>query len=164
MTDLPKDAPADFMSAIAWINGKKRLELEDLKVMILIECAGEPLYYGMADAVGNEEAAELLRKNGREETAHAHRLKQAIEILTGVPHEIPSLADNPYANLPSLGPISGDVLAGVVAAEKSGDVSYHRFAHNEPNEEVAALLRQNGREETGHAKRVTQVMRLLSAS
>ena len=70
---------------------KKELGVDDMKLMILLETAGEPLYEKLASMVSDEESAKLLRMNGREETAHAHRLKQAIELLTGESYEIPGL-------------------------------------------------------------------------
>jgi rubrerythrin len=41
-------------------------------------------------------------------------------------------------------------------------VSYQRWADNEADPQVARLLRLNGREESIHARRVEQVMALLS--
>ena len=38
---------------------------------------------------------------------------------------------------------------------------YQTYAAHEPNAEVAALLLQNGREETRHGQRVEQVIALL---
>jgi rubrerythrin len=135
-----------------------------MKLMILLETAGEPLYGLLAGLVGNAEAADLMRRNGREETAHAHRLKKAIEILTGAPFEIPPLSENPYAVPPAIDAVTPELLAALCAGEAQGDASYGRYAAAESNAEVAALLRQNGVEEKRHGERVARVIELLAAS
>lgn len=160
---LPADLPADFNAALQKLSGLERLDLEDMKLMILVETAGDPLYQKLAELAPDEEAAGLLRQNGREETAHAHRLKQAVEILSGKPYEIPSLGDNPYAEPPAFPELGPGLLRGVVAAERDGDAMYQRYADHEPNAEVARLLRQNGREELRHGERVERVIEILEA-
>ena len=161
MASLPADLPADFGTAFAKLSALSKLGVEDMKLMALLESAGEPLYARLADAVAPEEAKTLLRQNGREETAHANRLKKAIEILTGEPYEIPPLDENPYGEPPAMEKITPELLRGLVQAEFGGDSLYHGYAENEENAEVAKLLRQNGREETQHGKRVEQVIELL---
>ena len=96
MSNLPSELPSDFGSAFGRLLGLQKLGVEDMKLMILLETAGEPLYFNLAEGVPSEEARKLLRQNGREETAHAHRLKKAIEIMTGQPYTIPTLEENPY--------------------------------------------------------------------
>jgi len=159
---LPASAPSDFGSALQQLGSKERLDVEDMKLMILLETAGDPLYQKLAELAPNEDAAELLRQNGREETAHAHRLKKAIEILTGDAYEIPPLAQNPYAAAPAFPSLSTELLEGVAGAEAAGDAMYQRYADHEPNVEVAELLRQNGREETRHGERVSRVIEILA--
>lgn len=161
MSNLPSDLPSDFGSAFGRLLGLTRLGVEDMKLMILLETAGEPLYFGLAEAVSSEEARTLLRQNGREETAHAHRLKKAIEILTGQPYTIPSLDENPYGKPPAMGPVTPEMLRGLVQAELGGDKLYQTYAANEPNAEVRELLLQNGREETRHGERVEKVIGLI---
>ncbi|MFO0691140.1 MAG: ferritin-like domain-containing protein [Myxococcota bacterium] len=163
MSNLPTDLPPDFGSAFGRLMGLEKLGIEDMKLMILLEMAGEPLYFGLAEGVASEEARTLLRQNGREETAHAHRLKKAIEILTGRPYAIPSLAENPYGKPPAMGPVTAELLRGLVQAERGGDALYQRYAANESNAEVAELLLQNGREETRHGERVEKAIALLEA-
>ncbi len=163
MSNLPADLPADFGAAFARLSALSTLEVEDMKLMILLETAGEPLYEMLAAGVELEAAKTLLLENGREETAHAHRLKQAIEILTGQPYEIPSLDENPYGKPPALGEVTPALLEALVEAEVGGDALYQGYADHEDNEKVAKLLRQNGREEKRHSKRVKQVIKLLKA-
>ena len=45
------------------------------------EGTGEALYETWASNVGNEEAARLLRLNGKEETGHQQRLLRAVELF-----------------------------------------------------------------------------------
>ena len=161
-SSLPADLPADFNAAFQRLLGRDRLDVEDMKLMVLLETAGDPLYQKLAELAPSEEAAKLLRQNGREETAHAHRLKQAIEILTGSSFEIPALDENPYSEPPPFPEVlNTELLRGVASAEQGGDAMYQRYADNEPNSEVAELLRQNGREELRHGERVEQVIELL---
>jgi rubrerythrin len=161
MSNLPADLPSDFGAAFGRLLALDKLGVEDMKLMILLETAGEPLYFGLAEGLASEEARNLLRQNGREETAHAHRLKKAIEILTGEPYTIPSLGENPYGKPPAMGPVTPELLRTLIQAEFGGDKLYQTYAANEPNPEVAALLLQNGREETRHGQRVEQAIALL---
>ena len=161
VASLPASVPPDFLTALQTLASLERLDLEDMKLMILLETAGDPLYQRLADLAPNQEAADLLRQNGREETAHAHRLKAAIETLTGDSYAIPDLADNPYATPPAFPALSPELLEGVAGAEANGDAMYQRYADNEPDPRVAELLRQNGREEARHGERVARVIEIL---
>lgn len=163
-SNLPADLPADFGAAIARLRARERLDVEDMKLMVLLETAGDPLYQKLADLVEHPEAQALLRQNGREETAHAHRLAKAIEILTGERFEIPSLDQNPYAAPPPLREVNAELFASLVAGENAGDDMYQRYADHEPNARVAELLRQNGREEIRHGERVTEAARLIDSA
>ena len=51
--------------------------------MYRIEMAGELFYNVLADRVGNETAADLLRKNAVEERGHARRLARMVSIKLG---------------------------------------------------------------------------------
>lgn len=164
MSNLPENIPPDVMSALGALNEKSRLTVDDLKLMVLLECSGGPFYDALADSVGDEESAALLRQNGKEEIAHAHRMKKAIEILSGEPYEIPSLAENPYGTPMVPSECSPDFLEMLRGIEFNGDATYNVWADNEPNEEVAQLMRQNGKEETRHGERVGQVLDKLRAS
>jgi len=158
---LPAQLPADFGAALVQIGQTEHFGVEEMKLLILLEMAGEPLYGKLAELAPNEESRELLLKNGREETAHAHRLKKAIEILTGADFEIPPMSANPYASAPPFTELSRELLEGLAAGEQKGGQDYERMAAAEPNAEVAELLRQNGREETTHGERVSAVIGLL---
>ncbi|MES2494208.1 MAG: ferritin family protein [Pseudomonadota bacterium] len=56
---------------------------EALRKLAETEFGGEVFYGVWADNVGNPEAAQLLRQNGKEETDHGNRLLQAAELLGG---------------------------------------------------------------------------------
>lgn len=158
---LPETIPADFASALAHLESREQLGTEEMKLMVLLETAGEPLYQALAALAPQGEARDLLLANGREETAHAHRLARAIEIATGEPYEMPPIEDNPYRQPPPFSALTPELLAGIVSGETQGDAGYQQWADREPNPEIAELLRQNGREETRHGERVTRVAEIL---
>ncbi len=54
---------------------------QSLAVIAEGEAAGEGFYDGWASHVGNDEAAKLLRLNGKEEGRHGERAKEAISLL-----------------------------------------------------------------------------------
>ena len=162
MSSLPNDVPADFGAALARLSRVERLDVDDMKLMILLETAGEPLYAKLAAGVEPAEAKALLLQNGREETAHAHRLKRAIEKRTGAPYALPTLAENPYSEPPPFPSVNAALLAGVQEGETAGDLMYQRYADHETDPEIAEWLRQNGREELRHLERVGQVIEILS--
>ena len=121
MSSLPAEIPADLGAAMARLGSVDKMSADDMKLMVLLEMSGEPLYEGLAALVDDAEAKELLLANGREETAHAHRLKKAIEIVTGEPYALPTMAENPFAEPPAFPAVSPELLQGVVAGENSGD-------------------------------------------
>ncbi len=163
MSNLPENLPSDVMSALDYLNAQTRLGVDDLKLMALVECSGEPFYNALADSAPDAGCADLLRKNGREERAHAHRCKKAIEILTGEPFELVRDEANPYCQGPLAPGCDPGFLEMLKGLEMNGDGIYQGWAENEPNEEVATLLRQNGKEETRHGERVAQVLERLAA-
>lgn len=159
--NMPETLPATFMDALAHLDTCEKLGIDEMKLMVLLETSGDPLYQKLASLAPEGEATELLLTNGREETAHAHRLKRAIELMTRETFDIPSLDDNPYAEPPPVTEITPELLAGLEAGEKNGDAGYQKWADNEPDGEIAELLRQNGREETRHGERVARVAQIL---
>ena len=161
MSSLPREIP-DYAGALTRLARTKRLDVEDMKLMILLEMAGEPLYARLAELVEPPEAKALLLQNGREETAHAHRLKRAIEKKTGAAYTLPTLAENPYAEPPAFPAVDAALLAGVQQGETSGDAAYQSYADHEPDPEIAEWLRQSGREELRHRERVGKVIEILA--
>jgi rubrerythrin len=142
------------------LNERDRLDTDALCKMFTTELGGEDFYNTLAGRIDNEEAAKLLRNNGREEAGHARRLLRAISLKVG--HDMdptPEMLTTTAIQLPDS--ISLTLLSTILEAELEGDVSYQRWADNEPDPRVARLLRLNGREESIHASRVEQVIALL---
>jgi hypothetical protein len=149
-----------FFSASAALARAEALDIETMELLIRVENSGEDFYNALADRIGNDEAADLLRKNGREEVGHARRIGRAIAIKTGKPYdESASRAERFHVPLPD--EISLDLFPVIVKAELDGDVGYQKWADQESDPDVARLLRLNGREETIHGERVSRALEIL---
>lgn len=154
------DQHEDFFAAVTAMTGLEQLDVAALRLVYRIERAGETFYNLLAERIGNAEAADLLRRNGREERAHAERIRKVLGIKLGHDYEPTAEDQAPYAI--ALPPTVGvDLLPLIVQGELAGDADYHRWAEREPDPEAQRLLRQNGREETQHGERVKQVIALL---
>jgi len=151
----------NFYEANALLFGKDRLDVADLELMYQLEMTGEQFYYRLAERVGNAEAAELLRRNGVEEKAHARRLAKALSIKLGREWE-PNAAQSEIMEIPLPDHVDAKLFLGIVKGELGGDAGYQRWADAESDPEVQKLLRLNGREETIHAERAQQVHDLLA--
>jgi rubrerythrin len=137
------------------------LDVDALRSMYTLELVGEHFYNTLAERVGNEQAAELLRRNGREEAGHARRIERAIAIKLGHPFvPTPAELERPNMQLPEN--VGAELLGVIVQAEFDGDAGYQRWADNEELPEVERLLRLNGREESIHGRRVEQAIALLA--
>ncbi len=155
-------AELNFFTANAGLADVAKLEVPELSLLYRIEIAGELFYNILADRVGNETAAELLRKNAVEERGHARRLARMISIKLGYEWE-PTAEEAELLAVPLPETIDSKMFAAVVQGEINGDAGYQRWADAETDEEVVRLLRLNGREETIHAGRAQQVFDLLNA-
>ena len=153
------DQHADFFSAVAALGTIEVLDVEALRLLFRVECAGETFYEMLADRIGDGEAADLLRRNGREERGHAMRVQRALARKLGAWE--PSADDLAPYPIPLPEEIPPAVLPQIVQAELDGDAGYQRWADREGDPEVQRLLRLNGREETGHGERVRQVIAIL---
>jgi rubrerythrin len=163
MQALPSGFPSDLIGAFAVLKTRGRLAIDDLKVLAMIESAGELLYLNMAKTLSSAEAKKLLTRNGHEERGHAHRILKAIHILDGNSFDLPEHPDNPFVpGLPPEIPVSGEFLAMLEREEVDGDRQYNIWADGESNSEVAKLLRQNGAEECNHGRRVAEVKQMLN--
>ena len=153
----------DFFSAVTALATLEVLDADGMRLLFRVERSGEAFYDGIAERIGNPECAALLRRNGREERGHAERVRRALGVKLGRPFEptADDLALYPIALPPE---IPAMILQQIVQGELDGDTGYQRWADREPDPEVQRLLRQNGREETVHGQRVTEVMRLLEAA
>ena len=137
---------------------------------IAITLPSGSLLAGFEYGVSHPEAQALLRRNGQEERGHAHRMLKAIalkanELNVEASFTLPQHSDNPFiAFAPSAVALDRDLIAALEQGEADGDLSYQAWADAEPNAEVAELLRLNGREESRHGERVSQVKRLLAGA
>jgi rubrerythrin len=158
MTDL-QDASAISRELAAC----DALDVHNMELLWKLECSGEASYLAMAELVDDDRAAELLRRNGREETGHARRIARALSIKLGTDWTpSPELA----APMPVAAPphLDADILRMIVQAERDGDAGYQKWADAEPDAEVERLLRLNGREESLHGERIDEVIGILAAS
>jgi rubrerythrin len=153
----------DFFSAAAALGAVKQLDVDAMKLLFRVERSGEDFYNGVADRIGDDRAADLLRKNGREERGHAERMRRAIGVKLGHPWE-PTPEDLERYSVPLPDAISAPLLNLMVQAEFDGDAGYQHWADREPDPEVQRLLRQNGKEETVHGQRVTEVIAILGGT
>ena len=164
MTTIPAGYPANQPEAFAFLASRQRLSIDDLKILALLETAGEAFYFAAADATDNAAAKALLTRNGQEERGHAHRLLKAITLLGGEPYTLPEAADNPYIMPLQLdGMLNADLFAMIQQGERDGDLQYQTWADAEAaaNPEVAKIYRLNGSEETRHSQRLAEVATLL---
>jgi rubrerythrin len=137
-----------------------QLDTDALRSLFTIELGGEDFYNALAERATNAEAAELLRRNGREEAGHARRIARAIAIKLGTDFEpTPDMLERRAVRVPD--ELDAALLRALVQGERDGDAGYQRWADHEPDPDVARLLRLNGREETIHGGRVEQAIALL---
>jgi rubrerythrin len=153
----------DFFSASARLNACTELDVSAMELLYRLECSGEDFYNALAERIGNEEAADLLRENGREELGHARRVQRAIAIKLGQDYEPPAEVEQRFA-IPLPDTIPLDIFPAIVQAELDGDAGYQQWADHESDPEVARLLRLNGREETKHGERVQQALAIVEAA
>lgn len=155
------DKHADFFAAVAALGAIEQLDIDALRLLYRVECSGEDFYNQLADRIGDARAAELLRRNGREERGHAERVRRVIGIKLGHTYEPTAEDCAPYVvPLPDI--ISPELLPLIVQGELDGDAGYQRWADREGDAEAQRLLRLNGREETTHGERVREVIALIA--
>ena len=160
--ELPAGAPASIGEAFAQINAVDAPTVDHLKVMVLLEAAGQELYRNMATGTDHEGVIAILEHNGREELAHGHRVAKAIRAISGEEYLPPEAADNPYLAGPiPTAPVTAAGLRGLAQGEFAGEGLYEKWAANIGNEEAAKLFRQNGKEEVEHGDRLIAAAALL---
>ncbi len=153
----------DFASASQALAALDQLDVPAMELMYKLECSGEDFYNLLADRIGNEQAATLFRRNAKEELGHARRIARAIAIKQG--HDFaptPELQERYAVVLPDV--VDPAMLPFIVAGEQAGDAGYQGWADNEPDAQVARLLRLNGREETLHGERVAEAIAIIEAA
>ncbi|MEN3975814.1 ferritin-like domain-containing protein [Emcibacter sp. SYSU 3D8] len=163
MSPLPATMPQTSEAAFAYIGTIETPSVDDLKLMVCLEASGQSFYDALAAGAPSEEIGALLKANGREEMAHARRLQTAIRILTGETFDIPTPDTNPYDTAPASLRVDVALLETMAAGEFGGEVMYEGWAARIGNEEVAKLLRQNGKEERRHGERAEQAKALMAA-
>ena len=154
---------ADFFSAVTALGSIQELDVESARLLYRIECSGEDFYNLIADRIGNAEAADLLRKNAREERGHAERVGKVLAIKLGQAKYEPTVEDTAKYAIPLPDEIPVELLPVIVQGELDGDKGYQQWADRESDPEIQRLLRLNGREETVHGERVSAVMQILGA-
>ena len=152
----------DFFSAVTALTTLDTLDVDGMRLLFRVERTGELFYDAIAERIGDPECAALLRRNAREELGHAERIRRALGVKLGRPFEPgpDDLALYPVPLPPEIPPM---ILQQIVAGEIAGDTGYQRWADREADPEIQRLLRLNGREETVHGERVTQVIQRLEA-
>ena len=153
----------NFYTASAGLADKERLDVEAMELMYRLEISGEVFYQRLAERVDNAEAAELLRRNGVEERAHARRMARALSISLGR-EWTPSAEHESVLDIPLPDVVTKDLFLAIVQGEINGDAGYQKWADAEPDTEIAKLLRLNGREESIHAERARRVAELLGGT
>lgn len=163
MSVVPAGYPTDQVAAFELLSTRARLAIDDIKVLAMLETAGEAFYQSLAAAVDNDAARALLSRNSQEERGHAHRLLKAIKLLGGEDFSLPEHAHNPYVSAMPAAKLLGSeaFFAALEQGELAGELQYEHWADAEANPEVAKIYRQNGSEEARHGARVAEIKRLL---
>jgi rubrerythrin len=134
----------------------------DLRMLALIEAAGKSSYEAMVRGAPNDAVRRILTQNGREEYAHAVRLRRAAKLLFGEEFAIPDDSENPFATpADAVEPVSAESLEKMVQGEFMGGDFYDGWAATIEHEEAAGLLRQNGAEERRHGDRLREAIGLI---
>jgi rubrerythrin len=160
---IPESRPTNMFEAFAYIGTVAQPTIEDLKLMVLLEAAGKAMYDDLAEDVEAADLKALLVDSGREEYLHAERVSRAIEILTGKSYPVPAAAQNPYMAGWVKPRLTRQLADSLAKAEAGGEQLYGRWASHCANDEISALFKQSGREETYHARRLEKISALLPA-
>lgn len=163
MFNVPEGYPDSAAEAFALLQTRPKLSIDDMKILALIEQGAEGFYLDLAKAAGNPEVARLLERNGHEERGHAHRLVKALRLL-GETFSLPPVEQNPYHRPTHFAALDPGFLDMLKQGERDADAGYNVWADHAPNAEVAKILRQNGKEESGHGERVAAALALLAGA
>ena len=153
----------DFFQATMALGAAETLDDTTAELLIRVENSGDVLYDVLADRLGNEDAAKLLRLNGREEVGHANRIIEVMRIRHGESYEPPAEVFEKFVvDLPES--IDAAMLPLIVEGEFAGDVGYQKWAAAETDPRIVELLLRNGREESKHAERMQRVIAILEGA
>jgi rubrerythrin len=163
MHPIPEGAPQTLGEAFAHIGQVTAPTVRDLKIMVLLEAAGQTLYEKSAEGTDHDGVKALLIENGAEEMKHAHRVSAAIKAMTGEDFSPPDAASNPYltGHIP-VAALTPEGLRKTADTEFAGELLYEGWAANLDHAEAAALLRLNAKEETDHGNRLLKAAALLA--
>jgi rubrerythrin len=150
----------NFFSAVTALGGLDVLDADGMRLLYRVERTGEDFSNLIADRIGDPRAADLLRKNAREERGHAERVRRALGVKLGTPWQ-PTAEDDALYDVPLPDAIPVALFPQIVQGEIDGDAGYQKWADRESDPEVQRLLRLNGREETVHGQRVSEVIAIL---
>ena len=151
----------DFFSASVQLFSITHLDVRAMELLYRVEMSGDHFYQQLAATMTNPRVAELLQRNGREETGHARRIRKAVALKQPDYVEPPELSQLFTVSLPDT--IDAALFEAIVSAELQGDAGYQAWADNEPDPEIKTLLLRNGREETIHGERVREAIALMHA-
>jgi rubrerythrin len=163
MVELKPGMPQNAAEAGAYIFTVTKPTVDDLKVMVMLEAAGQGFYEALSEAAPSDEIRTLLSKNGQEEMGHAHRVVRVIKQVFGEDFAIPGPAENPYYMKPAGIAVTKELLDTITQGEIGGEALYEGWAMALGDEEAARQLRRNGKEERGHGERAQQAVALLAA-
>jgi rubrerythrin len=163
MIELTETMPKTANEAGGYIFTVAKPTLDDLKVMVMLEAAGQGFYAALAEAAPSAEIRTLLEKSGREEMGHAHRVARVIKHIFGEDFAVPTPEQNPYYMKPAGLAVTAELLDSITQGENAGEALYDGWAAYLGDAEAARQLRQNGAEERGHGERAQQAKALLPA-
>lgn len=152
----------NFFEATMQLGTADVLDDETAELLIRVENSGDVLYDALAERLGNEDAAKLLRLNGREEVGHARRIIEVMTLRHGTYEPPAHVFDKFPVELPDS--IDASSLPYIVEGELQGDVGYRKWAAAETDPRIVELLLRNGREETKHAERIQRAIAILEAA
>lgn len=163
MIELSENMPKNAGEAGNYIFTVSQPTLDDLKVMVMLEAAGQGFYAALAEAAPTVEVRALLEKSGREEMGHAHRVARVIRHVFGEEFAVPAPEENPYYMKPAGLAVTPELLDSITQGENAGEALYAGWADYLGDAEAARQLRQNGAEERGHGERAQLVKTMLRA-
>ncbi len=158
----PESAPKTLYDAFSYIGTVTLPTLDDLKLMVILEAAGQAMYDDLAAGSSDPEIETLLSASGCDELEHARRVSRAIGLLTGTDYPVPARDENPYLVDWVKPDLTETLLHNLAEAEFGGEEMYGLWAASCKNAEVADLFRQSGREETLHGDRLEKIAELLA--
>jgi len=122
----------------------QELDVDAMRLLYRIECSGEDFYNLIAERIGNDRAADLLRKNAREERGHAERVRKGAGDQAGTEKYEPPrrTAPSTRSRCPTR---SAELFALIVQARSTATRATSLWADRESDAEVQRLLPSTAR-------------------